>query len=44
MKGFVVCFVLGIALSIIGSVCLFFGGRITFAVCYTAGNLVALAR
>lgn len=42
VKGFVICFVIGIALSILGSVCLFFGGLIAFSVLYTVGNITAL--
>ena len=46
VKGFVACFVIGIILSVIGSICLFFGSRglVAFSVFYTTGNLVALVR
>ena len=44
MKGFIACFVIGICLSILGSVSLFFGGVIAFSVLYTVGNLTALTR
>lgn len=42
IKGFVICFVLGVTLSIIGSICLFFHNPVAFAVVYTLGNLVAM--
>lgn len=42
VKGFIACFVIGICLSILGSVSLFFGGVIAFSVLYTVGNLTAL--
>nr|CAH0102369.1 unnamed protein product [Daphnia galeata] len=43
VKGFIACFVIGIVLSVIGSVCLFFPrGLVAFSVFYTTGNIVAL--
>ncbi|XP_057379931.1 vesicle transport protein SFT2B-like [Daphnia carinata] len=44
VKGFVACFVIGIILSVIGSICLFFGSRglVAFSVFYTTGNIIAL--
>ncbi|KAH9500641.1 Vesicle transport protein SFT2B [Bulinus truncatus] len=45
IKGFLICFILGCGLSILGS-CLFFlpnNGVIIFAVLYTLGNLLSLA-
>ena len=46
VKGFIACFVIGISLSVIGSVCLFFGtgGLVAFSVFYTAGNITAMLR
>ena len=45
VKGFIACFVIGIVLSVIGSVCLFFPrGLVAFSVFYTTGNIVALVR
>jgi Got1/Sft2-like family len=44
VKGFIACFAIGVIFSILGSVCLFFGGHITFAVFYTLGNIIALTR
>ncbi|KAK3098200.1 hypothetical protein FSP39_017123 [Pinctada imbricata] len=45
IKGFIVCFVLGIILSVLGSCLLWLGskGLILFAVFYTFGNLLSLA-
>jgi len=43
VKGFIACFVLGIVLSVVGSICIFFRSYIAFALIYTAGNLVAMA-
>ena len=43
IKGFVACFVLGVVMSVIGSICLFFGNTIAFAVVYTLGNIIAMA-
>uniref|UniRef100_H2YFZ3 Vesicle transport protein n=1 Tax=Ciona savignyi TaxID=51511 RepID=H2YFZ3_CIOSA len=42
IKGFVICCVIGILLSIIGSITLFFGGLVSFALLYSCGTLVAL--
>ncbi|KAG8238437.1 hypothetical protein J437_LFUL002894, partial [Ladona fulva] len=43
LKGFVACFVLGIILSFLGSLCLFLGkGIVAFTLMYTLGNLVSL--
>ncbi|XP_055888057.1 vesicle transport protein SFT2B-like isoform X2 [Biomphalaria glabrata] len=45
IKGFIICFVLGAVLSVLGS-CLFFlpkNGVIIFAVLYTLGNLLSLS-
>ncbi|XP_046325611.1 vesicle transport protein SFT2B-like [Haliotis rufescens] len=44
IKGFIVCFVLGVALSMLGS-CLLFArnGLIMFAVLYTIGNILSLS-
>ncbi|XP_048767186.1 vesicle transport protein SFT2B-like [Ostrea edulis] len=44
IKGFAICFVLGVALSILGSILLWFkNGLILFAVFYTIGNILSLA-
>ena len=43
VKGFVACFALGVVLSVIGSICLFFHSYVAFGLIYTAGNLVAMA-
>ncbi|XP_033740580.1 vesicle transport protein SFT2B-like [Pecten maximus] len=44
IKGFIVCFVLGVSLSILGSCLLFLkDGLIIFAVLYTFGNILSLA-
>jgi len=43
VKGFIACFVLGIILSVIGSICLFFGNVVAFGIVYTLGNLIAMA-
>ncbi|XP_061176875.1 vesicle transport protein SFT2B-like [Saccostrea echinata] len=44
LKAFAVCFVLGITLSILGSVLLWFkNGLVLFAVFYTFGNILSLA-
>lgn len=44
IKGFIVCFVLGIVLSLLGSFLLFMKDGLTlFAIFYTLGNLVSLA-
>lgn len=45
IKGFIVCFVLGVGLSILGSCLLWVPrkGLILFAVLYTVGNLLSLA-
>lgn len=43
IKGFVACFVLGLVMSVIGSICLFFHNPIAFAVVYTLGNLIAMS-
>lgn len=43
IKGFVICFVLGIVLSFVGSFCLFAkNGVVLFGVFYTLGNVIAL--
>jgi len=44
VKGFAACFIIGILLSVLGSICLFFGpkGLISFSIFYTLGNVVAL--
>lgn len=45
IKGFVICFVIGILLSILGSVMLFLHlGLTKFAVLYTFGNIMSMAR
>lgn len=44
IKGFIICFVIGILLSLLGSVALFLHkGMAVFAVFYTLGNLTSLA-
>ncbi|XP_060067768.1 vesicle transport protein SFT2B-like [Ylistrum balloti] len=44
IKGFIVCFVLGVCLSILGSCLLFLkDGLVIFAVLYTFGNVLSLA-
>ncbi|CAD5110757.1 DgyrCDS125 [Dimorphilus gyrociliatus] len=43
VKCFAVCFVVGIVLSILGTVMLFFQKWAVFAVLYTLGNITALA-
>ncbi|OWF44641.1 vesicle transport protein SFT2B-like [Mizuhopecten yessoensis] len=43
IKGFIVCFVLGVSLSILGSCLLFLkDGLVIFAVLYTFGNVLSL--
>lgn len=45
IKGFIICFVIGILLSLLGSVALFLhSGMAVFAVFYTLGNLTSMAR
>lgn len=45
IKAFCICFVLGILLSFLGSIALFLHrGIVVFAVFYTIGNLVSMAR
>lgn len=45
IKGFVICFALGILLSLLGSVALFLHrGIVVFAVFYTLGNVISMAR
>ncbi|XP_064628435.1 vesicle transport protein SFT2A-like [Lineus longissimus] len=44
IKGFLICFVLGVVLSLLGSFCLFLPSGLTiFAVFYTIGNLLSLS-
>lgn len=45
IKGFIICFVLGVSFSFLGSFLLFMGknGLTLFAIFYTFGNLTALA-
>ena len=43
IKGFIARFVLGIVLSVVGSVCIFFHSYLAFALVYTSGNLIAMA-
>ncbi|KAK3915535.1 Vesicle transport protein SFT2B [Frankliniella fusca] len=43
IKGFIICFAIGILLSLLGSVALFLHKITIFAVLYTFGNLVSLA-
>ncbi|KMZ00829.1 uncharacterized protein Dsimw501_GD14898, isoform B [Drosophila simulans] len=44
IKGFIICFALGILLSILGSVALFLHrGIVVFAVFYTLGNIISMA-
>lgn len=44
IKGFAVCFVVGILLTLLGSFALFFhAGLRTFAVFYTLGNILSMA-
>ncbi|XP_074648607.1 vesicle transport protein SFT2B-like [Tubulanus polymorphus] len=45
IKGFVICFILGILLSLLGTFLLWMpgGGLILFAIFYTLGNLVSIA-
>uniref|UniRef100_T1JP55 Vesicle transport protein n=1 Tax=Strigamia maritima TaxID=126957 RepID=T1JP55_STRMM len=43
IKGFVICFVIGVFLSFLGTFLLFVkNGLVIFGVCYTLGNIVAL--
>ncbi|XP_069680332.1 vesicle transport protein SFT2A [Periplaneta americana] len=44
IKGFIICFVVGILLSLLGSFLLFLhGGMALFAVFYTLGNIISIA-
>nr|XP_002132003.1 vesicle transport protein SFT2B isoform X1 [Ciona intestinalis] len=43
IKGFIACCGLGILLSIIGSITLFFGNLVSFALLYSFGTLTALS-
>ncbi|KAJ1529879.1 hypothetical protein ONE63_006611 [Megalurothrips usitatus] len=44
IKGFIICFVIGILLSLLGSIALFLHkGMAVFAVFYTLGNLTSMA-
>ncbi|XP_071455366.1 vesicle transport protein SFT2A [Hetaerina americana] len=44
LKAFVICFILGLLMSFLGTLCLFLGkGLAMFSVIYTLGNLVSLA-
>merc|ERR1711997_422265 len=42
LKGFGICLGLGILISILGTVCLYFAALTKFAVLYTFGNVIAL--
>jgi hypothetical protein len=45
IKGFIICFVIGVLCSILGSLLLFMPkGMAVFAVFYTLGNVVTIAR
>jgi hypothetical protein len=45
IKGFIICFIIGILLSVLGSFALFLRGGLTiYGVFYTLGNLISLAR
>ncbi|XP_014230111.1 vesicle transport protein SFT2B isoform X2 [Trichogramma pretiosum] len=43
IKGFIICFVVGILLSVLGSFALFLKGLTTYGVLYTLGNIISLA-
>ncbi|EDV24908.1 expressed hypothetical protein [Trichoplax adhaerens] len=43
IKGFGICFGLGVLLSIIGSIMLFFGNLTAFAFLYSFGNILSIA-
>lgn len=43
IKGFLICFIIGILLSLLGSFALFLNGMKIFAVLYTLGNILSLA-
>ncbi|XP_054716788.1 vesicle transport protein SFT2B-like [Uloborus diversus] len=45
IKGFIICFILGFAFSILGSACMAIPGKgfILFGIFYTLGNITALA-
>ncbi|CAD7005450.1 vesicle transport protein SFT2B [Ceratitis capitata] len=43
IKGFCICFVLGIVLSFLGSLALFLHRVVVFAVFYTVGNIISMA-
>ncbi|XP_046392134.1 vesicle transport protein SFT2A [Ischnura elegans] len=44
LKAFVICFILGLLMSFLGTMCLFLGkGIAMFSIIYTFGNLVSLA-
>lgn len=43
IKGFVICFVVGILMSLLGSFALFLSGGVTvFAIFYTLGNIISM--
>lgn len=43
IKGFIICFVIGILLSLLGTVALFLHKTTVFALIYTLGNLTSMA-
>ena len=43
IKGFVICFAVGIVLSVLGTVMIFFNNWTAFALLYTFGNIIALS-
>lgn len=45
VKGFIICFVIGVLCSVLGSLCLLMhNGMTLFAVFYTLGNIISIAR
>jgi len=43
VKGFIACFLLGIVMSVVGSICVFFRHFVAFGIVYTLGNLIAMS-
>lgn len=45
IQGFAICFVVGIVFSLLGSMCLVMHlGMVRFAIFYTLGNIISMAR
>jgi len=42
VKGFIICFVVGFAFSIFGSLLFFLGNTVGFGICYTFGSVVSI--